>query len=82
MARPARLITPQGKTIELPPDVYRQVKRLLASRSRRRSPARLTATIQATYGKYADGPSLTKALLAEHSAERARDEARLKRLRG
>jgi hypothetical protein len=82
MAQPARLVTPQGKTIELPPDVYRQVKRLLVSRSRRRSPARLTATIQATYGKYAGEPSLTQALLAEHAAERARDEARLKRLRG
>jgi hypothetical protein len=83
MARqPARLITPKGKTINLPPEVYKQVKQLLSAQSRRRSRAKMTTAIRAAYGKYAGGPSLTKALLAERAAERAREEAKLKRLHG
>lgn len=79
MARqPARLITPKGKTINLSPEVYKQVKQLLSAQSRRRSRAKMTAAIRAAYGKYAGGASLTKALLAE----RAREEAKLKRLHG
>ena len=82
MAQPARLITPQGKQIDLPPDVYRQVRQLLQVRSRRRSRVRITRTIRTTYGKYAGGPSLTQALLAERRTERDREDAKLKRLRG
>ena len=80
--RPARLITPRGKRIDLPPEVYEQVKQLLAARSRRRSRTRITEAIHATYGKYAGGASLTEALLAERAAERAREAAKLKRLGG
>ncbi len=80
--RPARLITPKGQKIDLPPDVYRQVKRLLSTRSRRRSRARVDSAIRATYGKYAGGASLTQALLVERAAERAGDEVKLKRLQG
>ncbi len=72
MAQRARLITPRGKRIDLPPDVYRQVRQLLNARARRHSRARITQTIRSTYGKYAGGTSLTQALLAEHAAERAR----------
>jgi hypothetical protein len=82
VAQHARLITPQGKRIDLPPDIYRQVRQLLTARSRRRSRARITKTIRATYGKYAGSTSLTQALLAEHRLERAREDAKLKRLRG
>ncbi|HKZ85039.1 MAG TPA: hypothetical protein VJ793_15420 [Anaerolineae bacterium] len=82
MARPAQLITPKGKKIDLPPEVYRQVRQLLAARSRRRSRAKLDQAIRATYGKYAGGASLTQALLAERAAERARDVAKLARLHG
>ena len=80
--RPARLITPRGKKVDLPPEVYEQVKQLVAARSRRRSRARITTAIRATYGKYAGGASITEALLAERAAERAREAAKLKRLAG
>jgi hypothetical protein len=72
MAQRARLITPQGKRIELSPEVYRQIKRLLTTRSR--SHTKTNRIIAATYGKYAGGRSLTQALLAERAAERAREE--------
>ena len=72
MAQRAHLTTPQGKRIDLPPDLYRQVRQLLNAHSRRRSPARINHIISAAYGKYAGGTSLTKALLAERTAERAR----------
>jgi len=62
--------------------VYRQVKRLLSARSRRRSRGKIDSTIRATYGKYAGGESLTQALLVERAAERASDEIGLKRLHG
>jgi hypothetical protein len=80
MAQPARLITPEGETIELTAEIYQQVRQLLAARSRRRSRARINKVIYETYSKYAGGPSLTRALLAERAAERARDEAKLARL--
>jgi len=82
MARPAQLITPKGKKIDLPPEVYRQVRRLLVARSRRRSRTKIDQVIRATYGKYAGGASLTQALLTERAAERARDATRLARPRG
>jgi hypothetical protein len=80
MTQPARLITPSGKRIDLPPDVYRQVRQLLAARSRRRTRAAIDQVIGATYGKYAGGASLTQALLAERAAERARDAAKIAQL--
>ena len=67
MARSARLITPRGKTIDLPDEIYRQVKEWLTSRNRRRSRARFDEAIKACYGKYAGGKSLTQALLAERA---------------
>jgi hypothetical protein len=82
MARPARLITPRGKVIELPPEIYKEVRRILdlATPTRRRSKAEMAEIIRRTYGKFADGPSLTQALLEERAAEHAREEAKLARL--
>ena len=80
MAQHARLITPQGKRIELSPELYRQIKRLIAPRSRSHTKTR--QVIAATYGKYAGGRSLTQALLAERAAERAREAKKLERFHG
>ncbi len=82
MTQRALLITPQGKQIELPPEIYREVRQLLAAHTRRRTRAQIDRTLRETYGKYRGGTSLTRALLAERRAERAREEARLKRFRG
>ncbi len=79
MSHLARLITPDGKSIELSPDVYQQVRRLLTNTRRRQSRAKLDEAIRATYGKYAGGPSLTQALLNEHAAERRREAAKSSR---
>ncbi len=82
MARSARLITPKGKRIDLSDDIYKQVRALLSTHSRKRSRAKITATIRATYGKYAGGVSLTEALLVERAKERDRENAKLKLLHG
>lgn len=78
MSQFARLITPDGKSIDLPPEVYRQVRQILAM-PRRQSRAKLDEAIRAGYGKYADGPSLTQALLAERTADRQREDAKTAR---
>ncbi|MBM3127322.1 MAG: hypothetical protein FJ009_01660 [Chloroflexi bacterium] len=70
MVQRARLITLQGKRIELSPELYRQIKELIAPRSR--SQSKTTKVIAATYGKYAGGRSLTQVLLEERAAERTR----------
>ena len=80
MAQTAQLITPDGKTIELSPDLYLQVKGLLNTRQRRqtaRSRAKMKAAIQTGYGMAAGRDSLTAALLEERSKERARENAKL-----
>ncbi len=82
MAQRARLITPQGKKIDLPPAVYRQVKALLDAPSRRRSQRKIDKAIKSTYGKYAGGTSLTQALLEERAADKARESEKMKRLDG
>ncbi|MBI3360685.1 MAG: hypothetical protein HY023_06195 [Chloroflexi bacterium] len=82
MARQARLITPTGKTIVLPLEIYQQVRQLLAARPRRRSWAKMDKAIRDNYGKLAGGVSLTEALLVERAAERAREDAKLARLHG
>ena len=80
MTQTAQLITPDGKTIELPADLYLQVKDLLDARQQRktaRSRARMKAAIETGFGLTAGGDSLTAALLEERSAERAREDAKL-----
>ena len=72
MSQSAHLITPDGKSIELPAEVYRQVKRLLATRNLKRhvrSRAQIDSDLQATYGMLAGENSLTEALLAERKAD-------------
>ena len=79
MLETARLITPHGKTIELTPEIYRQVQELLARQTKPSARAKAGQAIRATYGKYADGDSLTEALLAERAAERTREESKVTR---
>lgn len=76
MKQPARLITPRGKMIELPPDIYAQVQRLLAERKSPRSHAQMTKAIHSTFGKYKHKRSLTNALLRERAEEYAREQAK------
>jgi len=67
MAPPARLITPKGEVIELSPEEYRKIRRLIDTRHSRRVTAKF---IQSTYGKY-KGKGLIKALMAEKEREKA-----------
>ena len=80
MVQLARLITPQGNAIALTPEIYQQIRSLLAAQARRPSPDRLDGIIRVTYGKYADGVSLTQALLAERADERAREDVKTNRV--
>jgi hypothetical protein len=81
MATPL-LITPDGKKIELPPDIYQQIQKILQERERNTPRSRRIAHIDATYGKYAGKSSLMEALLKERKQELAREEAKLKRRHG
>ncbi len=74
MSQNARLITPRGKQINLSPEMYRQIKQMLATRARRTRQTKSNRIIAATYGKYAGKHSLTRALLAERAAERSRED--------
>ncbi len=78
MATP-RLITPAGKTIELSPETYDQIKKILRANKSR---AQRLAHIDSMYGKYAGKKSLTQALLKERKADLAREEEKIKRLKG
>ena len=85
MSQSAHLITPDGKNIELPAEVYRQVKRLLATRNPKRhgrSRAQIDSILHASYGMLAGKDSLTEALLAERKADYNREEARIKHYKG
>jgi hypothetical protein len=75
MLEATRLITPQGKTIELSPEIYHQVQQILARQPKRSTRTRIDRAIQETYGKYSEDDSLTQALLAERAAERSRESA-------
>jgi hypothetical protein len=79
MTLPPRLITPKGEIIELTPEAYRRIRKLVIAPRSKRTTAKF---IRSTYGKYAGKSSLTKALLAERAADRAREEARIKRWHG
>jgi hypothetical protein len=76
MATPARLITPDGKTIELSPETYWQIQKLLNEGYPVQGQSQHVSEIRATYGKYAGEPSLVKALMGERKAERTREEAK------
>lgn len=78
MATPL-LITPDGKKIELSPETYKQIQKILREQKNR---AQRLARIDSLYGKYAGKTSLTQALLKERKEELAREEAKIKRLKG
>ncbi|HID86217.1 MAG TPA: hypothetical protein EYP55_02435 [Anaerolineae bacterium] len=74
----AQLITPEGDTISLPPDVYEAVLNMLEERREtacQMPRAKLQALIREMRGKYAGERSLVEALLVERAKERA-EEAR------
>lgn len=79
MAAPL-LIAPDGKKIELPPEIYRQIQKMLRERKETMPRSRRIAHIDATYGKYAGKTSLTQTLLRERRQELAREEAKTRRL--
>lgn len=81
MSQRAQLITPKGKKIELPPEVYRQIRQLLKRRAPR-SRAHINHTLHETYGKYAHATSLTRLLILEHETERIREATKLNQMRG
>ena len=78
MATPL-LITPDGKKIELSPEVYKQIQKLLREQKNR---AQRLARIDSLYGKYAGKTSLTQTLFKERKEELAREEAKIRRLKG
>jgi len=75
------LITPQGATIVLTPELYQTILYIVAVDQPRPEASReeRRAFIRATFGKYGGTPSLTQALLDERAAERSREEARINR---
>jgi len=79
MALPPRLITPKGEIIELTPETYRRIRKLVVSPRSKRATARF---IHSTYGKYAGKPSLTQVLLVQRAADLALEEAKIKRWHG
>ncbi|MBI2331792.1 MAG: hypothetical protein HYU84_06490 [Chloroflexi bacterium] len=82
MLTSARLITPDGKMIELSPELYRKVQQLLEA-NRVAAPARNgMAVIRATHGKYAGNTSLTQALLKQKRSETSRENNKLGRRNG
>ena len=82
MTQHARLITPRGKRIDLSPEMYRQIKRILDANPQRRRRLEANKVIASTYGKYAGGRSLTRALLTERAAERAHEDRKMRSPRG
>lgn len=82
MLTSARLITPDGKMIELSPEMYRKVQELLEA-NRISAPAqKRIAAIRNTHGKYAGKTSLTQALLQQKRTEISRENHRLGRRNG
>ncbi|MBL7066019.1 MAG: hypothetical protein ISS49_17720 [Anaerolineae bacterium] len=71
----AQLITPQGKIFSLPPGMYEAILKILEKwkPAPRVARAEVLALVKETRGKYASGPSLVNALLAERSTERERE---------
>jgi hypothetical protein len=74
-----RLITPQGTTIILTPELYQAILPVITVDQPRPELSReeRLAFIRKTFGKYRDGPSLTQALLKERVAERAREDSKM-----
>ena len=85
MQSAAKLVTPQGQTIILPPDTFTEVLEMVkaAEPPIAYSQEEVQRVVKETFGKYAaDGASLTQALLEERAAERRREEKRIDRAAG
>ena len=82
MTQHARLITPRGKRIDLSPEMYRRIKRLINATPKQRRSLQAHKAIATTYGKYAVTRSLTRALLDERAADRERENRKMRRARG
>ena len=80
----AQLITPEGKTIVLPEQVYFKVKEFLEEKesSKSMTRAQIQQVIKETFGKYTSEYSMTEALLQMRREERALEEAKYARLAG
>lgn len=74
-----RLITPQGTTIILSPELYQAVLHIITTTrpDSGLSKEAQRAFIRETFGKYRGEPSLTQALLQERAIERARENSSL-----
>ena len=77
-----RLITPDGRTIELSQEIYQEIRKLLREGNLDVTKPHRVAEIRETYGKYAGKPSLTQALLKERQEERSREDANFRRKNG
>ena len=77
-----RLITPNGKTIELSPETYKQIQKLLRDNKQVKPNASQIARVEATYGKYAGKTSLTQALLKARKEDIDLEEAKMRRHNG
>ena len=79
MTKCAKLITPEGTTIELPPDLYSQVKELIEAHQRNQNPrlkSEMKDAVQVGYGMLAGDDSLIEALREERLKDRAREDAK------
>lgn len=74
-----RLVTPAGKTIELSPEAYKQIQKILRDVKKDAAHPHRAGNIRAPHGKYAGKPSLVQALLKERKAEAAREERKLRK---
>ncbi len=81
MATP-RLITPAGKTIELSPETYKKIRKILRAQKRSMTKAQRLRHIEETFGKYTADTFLTRTLLNERKAELKREEARIRQRHG
>ena len=73
----ARLITPDGRTIELAPEIYQEIKQLLSNEARLSSKDEINRVLADTYGMLAQEDSLTEALLRSRKKERAREARKI-----
>lgn len=74
----ARLITPQGQTIPLSPEMYEAILKILEERKTSPSltSSAMASLLEEMQGKYAGYPSMVQALMAERQAEREREKRR------
>ena len=82
MLNSAQLITPEGKMIELSPEMYRKVRKLLDTKRTTSPNKNRLSAIRATHGKYAGNTSLTKSLLKQKQTEKILEKNKMRRKYG